>query len=105
MIRRAPDACGVALHLVIWDEAPGYTGLHRNIPIYNSYRDAEFERIRDAANYVLSRNPAEPGYTKLREWKQDEDPLYLYRRDGGCTDRFLGERLQVRTRVQETTPN
>ena len=105
MIRRAPDACGVALHLVIWGEAPGYTVLHRNIPIYNSYHDAEFQRIRDAANYLLSRAPVEPGYTKLREWKQDEDPLYLYRRDGGCTDRFLGERLKVRTRVQETTPN
>jgi hypothetical protein len=104
IIRKSPDACGVALHLVIWDEAPGYTVLHRNIPIYGSYHDAEFERIRDAANYLLSRNRVEPGYSKLHEWKQDEDPLYLYRRDGGCTGRFLGERLQVRTLNQETTP-
>jgi hypothetical protein len=105
MIRRAPDACGVALHLVEWSETPGYTILHRNIPIYYAYHDAEFERIRDAANYLLSRLPVETGYTKLQEWTEDQDPLYLYRRDGGCTGRFLGERLQIRTRAQETTPN
>lgn len=92
MIRRAPDACGVALHLEKWTDTPGYTGLHRNLPIYYAYQDADFERIRDAANYVLSRTPVE-GYTKIHLWTQDEYPLYLYGRGGGCTDRFLGERL------------
>ena len=105
LIRREPDACGVALHLIEWSETPGYTRLHRNIPIYYAYHDAEFERLRQGANYLLSRSPAEVGYMKLREWKQDVDPLYLYRREGGCSTRFFGERLQVRTRVQETTPN
>jgi hypothetical protein len=105
IIRKDPKACGVATHLVIWGEAPGYTGLHRDIPFYNTYHDADFERIRDAANYVLSRRPLEPGYVEVQEWKQDEDPLYLYHREGGCTNRSLGERLRVRTRLEETTPN
>jgi phosphatidylinositol glycan class B len=98
MIRRAPDACGVALHLVKWGQTPGYTVLHRNIPIYYAYHDAEFERIRDAANYVVSRIP-EKGYTKVHMWTEGDDPTYLYRRDGGCTDRFLGERLLVDKRA------
>ena len=105
IVRKAPDACGLALHLIEWSETPGYTRLHRDLPIYYAYRDDEFARVRDGANYLLSRSPVEAGYTKLEEWKQDIDPLYLYRREGGCSTRFLGERLQVRTRVQETTPH
>ena len=92
MVRRAPDACGVALHLESWTDAPGYTVLHRNIPIYYAYQDADLARLREAANYVLSRTPVE-GYTKVHLWTQDKLPLYLYRRDGGCSDGFLGERL------------
>jgi hypothetical protein len=92
IIREAPDACGVALHMELWTDTPGYTVLHRDIPIYYAYQDADFERLREAANYVLSRTPVE-GYSKIHLWTQDEKPLYLYRRDGGCTDRFLGERL------------
>ena len=92
MVRLAPDACGVALHMELWTDTPGYTGLHRDIPIYYAYQDADFERLRGAANYALSRTPVE-GYAKVHLWTQDEKPLYLYRRDGGCTGRFLGERL------------
>jgi hypothetical protein len=92
MIRKAPDACGVALHLEKWTDTPGYTVLHRDLPIYDAYRDAEFEGLRESANYVLSRAPVE-GYTKVHLWTQDAEPLYLYRRGGGCTDRFLAERL------------
>jgi hypothetical protein len=47
----------------------------------------------------LSRLPAEPGYTQLQEWTQDENPLYLYRRDGGCSDRYLDERMTVDRRA------
>jgi hypothetical protein len=92
MVRRAPEACGVVLHLEKWTDTPGYTGLHRNLPIYYAYQDADFERLREAANYVLSRTPIE-GYTKIHLWTQDELPLYLYRRGGGCAGGFLGERL------------
>jgi hypothetical protein len=98
MVSRAPDACGVALHLVKWGETPGYTVLHRNIPLYDGFHDADFERIRGAANYVVSRIP-EKGYTELGRWPEGDDPTYLYRRDGGCTDRFLGERLLVDKRA------
>jgi phosphatidylinositol glycan class B len=98
IVRKAPDACGVALHLVRWGETPGYTVLHRNIPIYDGFHDADFQRIRDAANYVVSRIP-EKGYTEVQRWMEGDDPVYLYRRDGGCTDRFLGERLLVDKRA------
>ena len=99
MVRRAPDACGVALHLELWTDTPGYTVLHRNIPIYYAYSDADFARLREAANYVLSRSPLE-GYTKVHLWTQDKLPLYLYRRDGGCSEGFLGERLLRGYRVR-----
>ncbi|MCU1238340.1 MAG: Alg9 family protein mannosyltransferase [Candidatus Solibacter sp.] len=105
IIRKDPNACGVATHLVIWGEAPGYTVLHRDIPIYNSYHDAEFEHVREGANYLLSRKPVEPGYTQIGEWLEDVDPLYLYHREGGCSDRFLNERLRVRTLEEEIRPN
>jgi hypothetical protein len=105
IIRRDPNACGVATHLVIWGEAPGYTVLHRDIPIYNSYHDADFERIRDGANYLLSRKAVEPGYTQIGEWLEDVDPLYLYHREGGCSDRHLNERLRVRSLAEEVKPN
>jgi hypothetical protein len=97
-IRYSPDACGVALHLVHWGETSFYTTLHRNIPVYDGYREADFQRIRDGANYVLSRVPLS-GYTQLHLWMEGDDPLYLYRRDGGCSDRFLGERLRVDQRA------
>lgn len=98
MIRQSPDACGVALHLVYWGETPFYTVLHRNIPIYDGYADADFARYRDAANYVVSRVP-EPGYTEIREWTQGEEPVYLLRRDGGCSTKMLGSRLIVDKRA------
>jgi phosphatidylinositol glycan class B len=93
MIRDAPDACGVALHLVHWGETPFYTTLHRDIPIFDGYSEADLQRISDGANYVLSRVPLN-GYTQIHLWMEGDDPLYLYRRDGGCSNRFFGERLQ-----------
>ncbi len=98
-IRESPDACGVELHLVKWGEAPGYTHLHRNLPIYPTFTEPDFVRLQGSANYLLSRLPAEPGYTQLQEWTQDENPLYLYRRDGGCSDRYLDERMTVDRRA------
>jgi hypothetical protein len=97
-IRKSPDACGVVLHLVRWGETPFYTVLHRNIPIYDGFHEADFQRFRDAANYVVSHVP-EPGYTEIDVWTQGDDPVYLYRREGGCTNRFLPERLQVDKRA------
>ncbi|HEY1496475.1 MAG TPA: glycosyltransferase family 39 protein [Candidatus Solibacter sp.] len=98
IIRQSPDACGVALHLMLWGETPFYSVLHRNIPIYDGYLDADFLRYRDAANYVVSRVP-EPGYTEIQEWDQGDDPVYLFRRDGGCTTNLIGERLLVDKRA------
>ena len=98
LIRKSPDACGVALHLVYWGETPFYTVLHRNIPIYDGYVGADFRLYRDAANYVVSRVP-EPGYTEIQEWDQGEDPVYLFRRDGGCSTNMLGARLTVDKRA------
>uniref|UniRef100_Q01YE9 Alg9 family protein mannosyltransferase n=1 Tax=Solibacter usitatus (strain Ellin6076) TaxID=234267 RepID=Q01YE9_SOLUE len=98
MIRNSQDACGVALHLVHWGETPSYSVLHRNIPIYDGYVDADFSRYRDAANYVVSR-VREPGYTEIQEWDQGDDPVYLFRREGGCSTNLLNERLLVDKRA------
>ena len=94
IIRKSPDACGVALHLMLWGETPFYSVLHRNIPVYDGYVDSDFRRYHDAANYVVSRVP-EPGYTEIQEWDEGDDPVYLLRRDGGCTTNLIGERLLV----------
>jgi len=97
-IRNSPDACGVLLHRVKWGETAGYTTLHRDLPLYYATGDADFERLHDAANYVLSRLP-EKGYQEVRVWTEGDDPVYLYRRDGGCSTAFLKERLQVDKRA------
>jgi hypothetical protein len=98
MVRNSPDACGVALHRVRWGETPGYTVLHRDIPIYEGFHDADFERLREGANYVVSRIP-EPGYTEVGQWQQGEDPVYLFRREGGCSDRYRDDRMLVDKRA------
>ncbi len=97
-IRDAPDACGVILHRTKWGETPGYTVLHRNLPLYYADSESDLERIREAGNYIVSQVP-ETGYTRVHVWKEGDDPVYLYRREGGCTNRFLSERLLIDKRA------
>ena len=83
-IGRDPDACGVALVGIRWWHTPGYSGLGRDIPIYELSPDQE-ARIMSAANYVLLA-PKQPAprdpYVRWREYSRPVQ--YLYRRPGGC---------------------
>jgi hypothetical protein len=81
-----PDACGVALVGIRWYHTPGYSGLGRDVPMYESGRDeVEMARLAPAANYVLTgpKSP-EPPAPYVR-WKDYTRPVeFLYRRPGGC---------------------
>ena len=81
-----PDACGVTLVGIRWYHTPGYSGLGRDVPIYESGRDeAEMARLAPAANYVLTgpKSP-EPPAPYVR-WKSFTRPVeFLYRRPGSC---------------------
>ena len=81
-----PDACGITLVGIRWYHTPGYSGLGRDIPLYESGRDeAEMARLAPAANYVLTgpKSPAPPApYVR---WKDYSRPVeFLYRRPGAC---------------------
>ena len=65
---------------------PGYSGLGRDVPIYESGRDeVEMARLAAAANFVLTgpKSP-EPPAPYVR-WKSYTRPVeFLYRRPGTC---------------------
>jgi GPI mannosyltransferase 3 len=80
-----PDACGVALVGVRWWQTPGYSGLGRDVPIYEIRSDEEAGRLRLAANYVLQAPKAEPPPPPFVRWREYTRPVqFLYRRPGGC---------------------
>jgi GPI mannosyltransferase 3 len=88
-----PDACGVALVGIRWYHTPGYSGLGRDVPIYESGRDeSEMARLAPAANYILTgpKSPAPPApYVR---WKAYTRPVeFVYRRPGACVrdERFI----------------
>ena len=80
-----PDACGVALVGIRWFHTPGYSGLGRDIPIYETGRDPLNPAIAAAANYVLVGHkapiPADP-YVRVRTYARPEE--HLYQRPGAC---------------------
>jgi len=83
-IGKQADACGVALVRIRWWHTPGYSGLGRDIPIYEMGSD-DPTRIMAAANYVLvgpkAPVPAAP-YALRREYSRPVE--HLYWRPGGC---------------------
>jgi len=85
-IGRRPDACGVALVGIRWWQTPGYSGIGRNVPIYESETMTEPARLYGAANYVLESTKAPPPPPPYERWRDYTRPVqYLYRRPGGCT--------------------
>jgi hypothetical protein len=85
-IGRRPDACGVALVGIRWWQTPGYSGIGRDVPIYESETMNEPARMYAAANYVLEATKAPPPPAPYERWRDYTRPLqYLYRRPGGCT--------------------
>ena len=80
-----PDACGVALVGIRWFHTPGYSGLGRNIPIYEIGREALPANIVAAANYVLVGHKApqpEAPYVRLHTYQRPEEHIYV--RPGTC---------------------
>jgi hypothetical protein len=85
-IGRRPDACGVALVGIRWWQTPGYSGIGRNVPIYESETMADTARMYADANYVLAATKAPPPPAPYERWREYTRPVqYLYRRPGGCT--------------------
>jgi phosphatidylinositol glycan class B len=85
-IGRDPNACGIALISMRWYHTPGYSGIGRDIPIYEIREEKDLDRLLGAANYVLTgpKAPAPPAPFVL--WREYTRPVELaYRRDGGCT--------------------
>lgn len=84
-IGKQPDACGVALVAIRWFHTPGYSGLGRDIPIYETGRDPLSPHLAAAANYVLVAHkapvPPEP-YVEWLGYSRPEE--HVYRRPGGC---------------------
>jgi 4-amino-4-deoxy-L-arabinose transferase-like glycosyltransferase len=81
-----PDACGIALVGIRWWQTPGYSGLGREVPIYEMETATDPARIYAAANYVLEATKAPPPPAPYDRWREYTRPVqYLYRRDGACT--------------------
>jgi GPI mannosyltransferase 3 len=84
-VGRDATACGIALVGIRWAQTPGYSGLGRNVPIYEIRSEADAVRLYSAANYVLeaTKLPAPPApYVRWREYTRPVQ--YLYKRPGGC---------------------
>jgi hypothetical protein len=80
-----PDACGVALVGIRWWQTPGYSGIGRDVPIYESETMTDPARLYAAANYVLEATKAPPPPAPYERWRDYTRPVqYLYRRPGGC---------------------
>ena len=80
-----PEACGLALVGIRWFHTPGYSGLGRNMPIYEIGRDALPVNIAAAANYVLVGHKApqpEAPYVRIHTYQRPEE--HIYTRPGVC---------------------
>ncbi len=84
-VGRQSDACGVALVGIGWWQTPGYSGLGRDIPIYQLTGDVVADRIYSSANYVLQATKAEPPPPPYERWRDFRRPVqHLCKRPGGC---------------------
>jgi hypothetical protein len=84
-IGQQPDACGVALVGLGWGQTPGYSGLGRDIPIYEAGWLKPAARLYPAANYVITAPKTEPLPQPYAVWRTYSRPVEtIYRRPGGC---------------------
>jgi hypothetical protein len=87
-------ACGVILWQDYWWQTPGYTGLHRDIPIYQAGSDVRLRRYQPGANYIVAASRLDsPGEFTLTRAFTPGTPVYLYHRAGGCSRDYLSERV------------
>jgi hypothetical protein len=79
-----PDACGIGLVSIRWSQTPGYSGLGRDIPIYE-VAPGQTADFAAAANYLLLAPKAAIPPDPYIRWKEYARPTqYLYRRPGEC---------------------
>jgi phosphatidylinositol glycan class B len=84
-IGKDPAACGIALVNMRWYHTPGYSGIGRDIPIYEIREDKDRERLLGAANFVVAGTKAPPPPAPFVPWREYTRPAELaYRRDGPC---------------------
>jgi len=89
-----PQACGILLWRQRGWTTPGYTGLHRDLPIYEVMSERRFSELESAANYVVTRAPLAPAGAFVLKNSFDAAPrTYLYQRPGACSRDHLSERL------------
>jgi phosphatidylinositol glycan class B len=99
-------ACGVILWQDYWWQTPGYTGLHRDIPIYQAGSDVRLRRYGPGANFIVAASHLDsPGEFALARTFTRGVPVYLYRRPGGCTREYLAERVLNPIRDAGFNPN
>jgi GPI mannosyltransferase 3 len=85
-VGRDAEACGIALVGLGWVHTPGYSGIGRNVPIYEVKPQTDATRLYAAANYVLGNGKLPPPPAPYMRWREYTRPVeYLYRRPGGCT--------------------
>lgn len=85
LVGREADACGIGLVGIRWWQVPGYSGLGRNVPIYEIRNDSERQRLLRASNYVVEATKAPPPPPPYERWREFTRPLqYVYKRPGGC---------------------
>jgi hypothetical protein len=84
-IGRQPDACGVALVSMRWYHTPGYSGIGRDVPIYEIRDEQDLDRLLAAANYVLTGPKAPAPPAPFVQWRAYTRPVeFAYRREGTC---------------------
>jgi hypothetical protein len=84
-IGRQPDACGIVLASMRWWHTPGYSGMGRNIPLYEVDDPAESGRLLQAANYMIAGTKAPAPPAPWVRWHAYSRPVeYAYRRPGIC---------------------
>jgi hypothetical protein len=90
-----PTVCGIILWRDDWWRVPGYTVLHRDIPIYQArWPIAALERLAASGNTLLTRSKLDDrfGFTLVGTFGHGVE-AYLYHREGPCSRALLGERL------------
>jgi hypothetical protein len=85
------DMCGMGLYGVAWLDTPGYSGLHRSVPIYqnDSSDPRAIEDLSHAYNFALGvpRTLLPPAFTPVKCFStNDTDKLCMYERPGGCVE-------------------
>jgi GPI mannosyltransferase 3 len=76
--------CGLGLWGVNWALSGGYTYFHRNVPIYQVEKAADFEELKAGFNYIIGNRsiPSQyQNYTLQKCWQE----TCIYKRPGSCS--------------------